>query len=298
MLWPEAAELHIVEQAIDAALFSGNTSALRILGYGEISSVVAATFDAGDFACKRLPLFDTPARLDAYRQCSDDYLAALTTAGVQVWPTVVRVLTRPDDERLAAYCVQPVLPADELLPAVFAQTDEANGVALFTRVRDTLLHGVGPRLGIDGQLSNWALHDGELVYLDVSTPMLRDADGREALDTDLFIASLPWLLRGLVRRFMLGDILDKYYEPRGVILDLLGNLYKERLERLVEPLRALANERLSPAISAAEVLRYYRADARMWALLQRLRRLDRAWQRVVRRRVYPFLLPGRIERHV
>ena len=33
-------------------------------------------------------------------------------------------------------------------------------------------------------------------------------------------------------------------------------------------------------------------------LLQRLRRLDRAWQRRVRRRVYPFLLPGRIERHV
>jgi hypothetical protein len=31
-------------------------------------------------------------------------------------------------------------------------------------------------------------------------------------------------------------------------------------------------------------------------LLQRLRRADRWWQRTVRRRPYPFLLPGRIDR--
>jgi hypothetical protein len=34
----------------------------------------------------------------------------------------------------------------------------------------------------------------------------------------------------------------------------------------------------------------------MWALLQILRRVDRSWQRGVRRRSYPFLLPGRIAR--
>ncbi len=34
----------------------------------------------------------------------------------------------------------------------------------------------------------------------------------------------------------------------------------------------------------------------MWALLLALRRLDRFWQLKVRRRAYPFLLPGRIER--
>jgi hypothetical protein len=36
----------------------------------------------------------------------------------------------------------------------------------------------------------------------------------------------------------------------------------------------------------------------MWGLLQRLRRIDRSWQRRVRRRQYPFLLPGKVERHV
>ena len=47
-----------------------------------------------------------------------------------------------------------------------------------------------------------------------------------------------------------------------------------------------------------EVLLGLRADARMWALLQRLRRADRWWQRRVRRRQYPFLLPGEVQRHV
>ena len=60
----------------------------------------------------------------------------------------------------------------------------------------------------------------------------------------------------------------------------------------------IVNTAVEPAIDEAEVRRYYREDAAMWALLQRLRRIDRAWQRRVRRRQYPFLLPGKVERHV
>ena len=37
--------------------------------------------------------------------------------------------------------------------------------------------------------------------------------------------------------------------------------------------------------------RYFARDKRLWLLMQRLRRADRAWQRRVRRRAYPFLLP-------
>jgi hypothetical protein len=34
----------------------------------------------------------------------------------------------------------------------------------------------------------------------------------------------------------------------------------------------------------------------MWEILLRLRRADRWWQRTVRRRGYPFLLPGPVDR--
>jgi hypothetical protein len=155
---------------------------------------------------------------------------------------------------------------------------------------------IGPQLGLDAQLSNWAWSDDGLRFLDISTPFLRDERGRESFDVELHLASVPWLLRGAVRRFALGAILDKYYDVRGALLDLAGNLHKERLARLVPAFLETANRVVEPAITAGEAARYYRDDARMWELLQRLRRADRWWQRTVRRRPYPFLLPGRIAR--
>jgi hypothetical protein len=58
----------------------------------------------------------------------------------------------------------------------------------------------------------------------------------------------------------------------------------------------MANHHVTPVIDRDEVVRWYRSDARTWEALLRLRRTDRWWQRHVRRRPYPFLLPGRIER--
>jgi len=87
-----------------------------------------------------------------------------------------------------------------------------------------------------------------------------------------------------------------------VILDLAGNLLKEGLERqlvwALEVSNGLATDEERGPITPEEARAYYQDDARTWALLQRLRRVDRAWQRKVRRRSYPFLLPGAIERYV
>ena len=115
---------------------------------------------------------------------------------------------------------------------------------------------------------------------------------------DVFLASLPWALRGVVKRRMIRGILDAYYSPRGVVRDLLANLFKEGLGDRLPELVTAAARRLAPPLTVDEVRRHYVQDARTWHLLQRLRRLDRAWQRHVRRRPYPFLLPGPVERHV
>ena len=57
-----------------------------------------------------------------------------------------------------------------------------------------------------------------------------------------------------------------------------------------------ANDVVSPAVTEDEVRSYYRSDARLWEVMLRLRRADRWWQATVRRRPYPFLLPGPIAR--
>jgi hypothetical protein len=294
-----APDLERLEQTIEDALSTGDESALHILGYGEITTVVAWPEASGPHACKRLPVFDDASRFSAYRSCFDQYLAALAASGIQIVETKLCPLDRPD-HRVVAYCVQAALDPSTLAPAVLRAADGTAAQAVLSEVVDHIAQTVTPTVGLDAQLSNWATDpngDG-LVYLDVTTPLLRDADGRDLLDTELFMASLPAPFRPVVRRFMLDDILDPYFEHRRTALDLAANLHKEGLARWVPDLTEIANVRLGTDLDVDEVARYYRSDARLWSLLQRARRVDRAWQRQVRRRPYPLLLPGPVDRRI
>jgi hypothetical protein len=293
----DATGLAELERRVDRALSAGDERGIEVLGYGEISCVLAWRDADNAYAAKRLPLFDTSTRLESYRKTFDSYLRALAKSGINV--VASRLESTPaTDGRIAAWCLQPLLDPHTVAPNWLKSAGADGARWIFNRIADHVVSTVGPRLGLDGQLSNWAAVDREVIYFDVTTPMMRNGGGREALDTDLFLASLPWALRGLVRRFLLRSILDKYYGPREVLLDLLGNLLKEGVANRLGLGLDVVNAAVDPAIDEAEVRRYYREDARMWALLQRLRRVDRAWQRRVRRRQYPFLLPGRVERHM
>ena len=75
-----------------------------------------------------------------------------------------------------------------------------------------------------------------------------------------------------------------------------ANLQKEGLSEWIPPALEVINAQVSPTVTPEEVERYYRSDARLWEAMLKLRRADRWWQRRVRRRDYPFLLPGHIDR--
>ncbi len=296
-------EVTWLEDEVAHALETGDVSDLEILGYGEISVVVALETDEGRFACKRLPRFADRTAFDRYAELLDDYLDALRSVGVE--PVSSELVPVPDDvdvdgkgdgesdSGLIAYCVQPAFDPSWLATNVL---HEPGSDVFLAEIVDTTVRTIGPRLGLDAQVSNWARVDGDLVYLDVTTPLMRSDDGSERLDTGIFLASLPWAMRGVVRRFLLSEILSHYYDARAALLDLAGNLVKERLDTHIPSAVALANAYVEPTITEHEARAYYQSDARTWGLLQRIRRVDRGWQKHVRRRVYPFLLPGRIER--
>jgi hypothetical protein len=290
-------DLGQLEAEVAEALRSGDESRLHVLGYGEISCVLAWPGADGPHACKRLPTFDDEPRYGAYRDLFHRYLDELRAAGVTVHDSRLEALPRPDG-RVVGYCVQPVLEGDELAPAVLRRSDRSTGRALLESIVSSIEATVSPTLGIDAQLSNWARAGSELVYLDVTTPLLRDDRGHDLLDIELFMASLPAAFRPIVRRFMLRDILDPYFAARPAALDLAANLSKEGLSEWTAELVAIANEGLGIDLTENEVQRYYRRDARLWSLLQRARRVDRSWQRHVRRRPYPFLLPGPVDRRL
>jgi hypothetical protein len=289
-------ELLALEGRVKAALDSGDPSRLPVLGYGEISLVLELETTAGAFAVRRLPPFPDPASFHRYRSCLEAYLAALQAAGIAVHDTTLVPIQ--SGREVIVYCAQPKLPAEAFLPRALAQATPEQAAARVAPVIERVIAAVGPHLGLDAQLSNWAQVGDRLLYVDVTTPLLRDDRGAERLDLEVFLASLPYLLRGLVRRFVLRGVLDAYYSPRGVLRDLLCNLFKEGLDRHLEVLLPAVNTHLDPPLRAEELRRHYAQDARTWAFLLLARRIDRAWQRHVRRRPYAFLLPRAIDRRL
>ena len=290
-----ADELAELEAAVRHALVTHDDSAVKVVGYGEITTVVEWFASGQPVACKRLPGLADAAAFESYRDGVERYIARLAATGVQVPETVVQS-TPAADGTVTAYCVQSLLPSASVVPRVMHERGRDAAVRIFEEILDRMGATVTDRVGLDAQLSNWSWHGGRLRYFDISTPLLRDERGRETFDVELLIASLPWALRGLVRTFFVDTIVDKYYTLRGGLLDLLGNMVKERLDELLPAFVDIANRVVSPPFTVTEIERYYRGDARLWALLLALRRADRWWQNRVRRRPYPFLLPRDLPR--
>lgn len=286
-----------LEGDVHRALASGTPGPLRVLGYGEISMVLGWPADAPRVACKRLPPFPSASAADAFEATLHAYLDRLAQRGVDVVDTTVHRITSAAARNgaVVVYCVQPVLPEDVLAPAVVRAGGTRAG-ELLRAIVDRTACVVDRNIGFDAQLSNWATVDGRLRYFDVTTPLLRGVEGVPELDTDVFLASLPWLLRAPVRRFVVPDIIERYHDVRRVLSDLAANLVKERLDSWIPTVVDAANGHLDVPLTEAQVRADYRSDARTWAALQAVRRVDRVWQTRVRRRPYPFLLPDRIER--
>jgi hypothetical protein len=290
-----AGDLVALHAAVERALEQGEEGELNVVGWGEISLGVGWPPEHPDHVAKRMPPFGSRAAFDSYAAALGDYVRALGDGGVQVVETEVLPVPVAGGS-VVAYAVQPILPAETLGPAVLGGADPAAGHPLVDVIVDATLGLVGPRLGLDPQLSNWSWSEGGgAVFFDVTTPFLRDDAGRDRMDFDVLLASFPWIARGALRRFVAPSIIAQYHDPRTVIVDACGNLIKERLEPWIPCFLERANRGLERPVDEHDVHAYYRSDARTWRWIQRVRHADRAWHRL-RGRTYPFLIPGEIER--
>lgn len=278
-----------LDAVVESAIRAGRAGDLQVLGFGEITLVIAWPPDHPVFAVKRLPRFPDAATLAAYGDLLDEYVSVLAGRGVRVLPTTLRT-TVGTDGGVHAYLVQPLVPRARLLTVVLEGAGRGRAAALLAAVAGSVRAAVDHRVGLDAQAGNWVLDEDGLACVDVSTPMLRDGGGRERLTLEPFLSVYPWTLRPLLRRVATG-VMGQYHDPRTVLVDVGSNLVKERLGGHLDELLAAANELVAPPIGREEVLRYFRSDRRLWLLMQRLRRADRTWQQRVRRRPYPFLLP-------
>ncbi|MGZ6707562.1 MAG: DUF6206 family protein [Solirubrobacteraceae bacterium] len=281
-----------LDATVEDAIRAGAPGGLRVLGYGELTLVIGWPTEQPVVAVKRLPPFTDADRLAAYAGLLERYVEMLRGRGVSVVAT--ELCSHPGPRgTVRAYLVQPLVPRERHLTAILATAEEPRARDLLEQVVENVHRCTDDVVGFDAQASNWWVDDdGGLGYFDVSTPMLRDRDGREQLDVALFLSVYPWIARPVLARIAPG-VMAQYHDPRVVLLDVASNLHKEGLDRCVPALLGVANKRLERPLTADDVRRYFRQDKLLWALMQRLRLADRAWQRDVRRRPYPLLLPPR-----
>ncbi|HEX6583640.1 MAG TPA: DUF6206 family protein [Thermoleophilaceae bacterium] len=284
-----ALDIERVDRAVEEAIRAGEPGSLRVLGYGEISVVVGWPCERPELAVKRLPPFRDQGQLDRYADLLERYTAALRGRGVQVVPTELRA-AKAGRGGPRAYLIQPLVPRERQLNVLLRKAPPEIGAALLDALAEQVALVVDPELGLDAQASNWAVEDGGLACFDVSTPLMRSRDGRHELDLSLFLSIYPWALRAVLVP-VAHSVMAQYHDARTVLLDAASNLVKERLERWLPAFLDAAGARVSPPLDESEVRRYFSRDKRLWLLMQGLRRCDRAWQRRVRRRDYPFLLP-------
>jgi hypothetical protein len=278
-----------LDRAVERLLVSGARGEIRLIGAGEMTCVL----EWRGHACKRLPPFTDQSRIDGYARLLEEYLARLRDCGVAVLDTRLHVVSRGGAHMV--YLAQPLIPADHCLPAWIRSATQADGIAMVRLVMDHVRRCTAKGVGIDANLSNWSVRDGQPLYFDVSTPMLRDADGRHRLDTEIFVATLPAMVRGLVRRYFVTELLDRYFDARTVYENLIGDLPNTRLDDLTMPLLAEANARLDRPLTLKQIEAYRREDWLTWRAIRQLLKLEQFWRRTILRAPNPHLLPSQFK---
>lgn len=322
--WPlkvDVGLLQCFEDALDVRRPEKSAIPARVLGFGEISTVLAIEAEGlRGFAFKRMPLFAHADEVSRYASAYQEYCRLLEQEIGLCLPSHSYAVVTGRTGRPVFYIIQRQLPAECIGNRLLHRVGK-EGVSILVRRVLEELHKVWlfngrqaeVQVAIDGQISNWAvasegngqppLGEARLWYLDTSTPLFRVA-GVEQLDTELFLRSAPSFLVWILRLFFLQDVVNRYYDFRRVVLDLAANFYKEQCAGFIPVVLETANRffaqeaaalDLAP-ISDREVAAYYREDAFIWQLYLCMRKMDRFLRSRLLRGHYPYLLPDKIKR--
>nr|MDO8117588.1 DUF6206 family protein [Candidatus Sigynarchaeota archaeon] len=307
------------ERTIDTVHPDKGGIPINILGFGEISLVFEFTSGKNTgYAFKRLPIFDSEEQVTRHVKAFLEYNKLLSEKiGIRV-PEASTAWFPACNGKITLYCIQeridPASVGNKVIHVV-----STNEVGMFVRSVLSELKKIWAfnktnpniQVGIDGQISNWCIKNFDgmhlpdsiiLDYLDTSTPMFR-VDGVEQMDAVLFLKSAPGVTRGALMG-MLEEVVNRYYDFRLVINDLIANFYKEQLPGAIPDVISVVNEFIGNEIpdygiapfTVDEIKSYYKRDKQIWTIFQGLRRFDRFVKTKIMRKTYDFYLPGKIKR--
>ncbi len=314
--------LHEFEQGLDPLDPENSAIPCRILGFGEISTVFEIQIEAcRGYAFKRMSVFETQSELDQYLENYLEYNRLLEEEIPIRLPSHGYACVPGPGGRPIFYIIQKKVASNSIGSQAIHLLSDDDSLRLFQIVLCELnkLWSYNRRekhiqVAIDGQISNWAIsgfdytkggigNQTNLIYLDTSTPQFQ-VNGVEQLDPELFLRSGPSFMAWIIRKFFLDDVMTRYYDPRKIIVDLIGNLYKEGKPELIPDMLAAANDFIDAEaelsdlepILESEIQAYYREDSVIWTLYAAMRRMDRFLHQNILRKEYPYILPGKVNR--
>lgn len=298
---------------------------IKMLGYGEISFVFEILEPScKNIAFKRLPLFSTEGQVKRHIDAYNRYNQILNDEiGIKIPPqdTAWFWMDEKKKKKISLYCMQEKLNPDSIGNKLIHTLPDPDVKKLFVqilkefkKVWDFNRNNEEIKVGLDGQISNWSLinydpgnpkidDNSQYKYIDTSTPMYR-INGEEAMDAVLFLKSAPGFIRWLLKLLFLDEVMDRYYDLRSVIIDLIANFYKEQRSELIPDLVTLSNEfikkdlvefELEP-LTVEEIAKYYKGDKQIWEIFQGMRKFDKFMKTKIFRMGYDFYLPGKIKR--
>ncbi len=309
------------EKTIDTIHPETGKIPIKILGFGEMSLVFEIIGDPEHLAYKRIPIFDNEKQVRRHVWAYNEYCRILEKQIGLILPEHQVIWFLDNKGKIQFYSVQAKIDPESVGNKIIHQVsdDEVEILVLlvlreFKKVWTLNKQKEDIEIGLDGQISNFVLIDydaknpfvnenSRLLYLDTSTPFLRK-NSVEAMEAELFLNSTPSFLRFLIKAFFIQDVLDRYYDLRLVIIDLLANFFKEQLPKIIPRLIKRVNKFLKEEasefeldpITFIEVQKYYKSDKLIWVIFQNARRIDRYIKTKLLKKTYDFYLPEKIKR--
>ncbi len=310
-----------LELTIDTVNPEGGKVPIKILGYGEITLVFEIVNDKYNYAYKRLPVFETREQAKKHEHIFLEYNRFLNEEIKINTPPLEIKWFETDKGKIIFYAIQEKIPSESVGNKVIHQVGkndikilvlkalrEMKKVWSFNEENKTF------DVGLDGQISNFAVtnynpnnpkidENSQLIYIDTVPPFYRK-NGVEAMEIELLTRSMPSFIRGLLKLIFLQDLIDRYYDWRLVLIDLVANFFKEQKSELIPSLIKVVNSFLREEASSfniepltlEEIEKYYKSDKFIWVLYQRMRLFDRFIKTKLLRKKYDYYLPGKIER--
>lgn len=308
------AALARLEERLDPA--QPQSAGLTVLAYGEISAALVVDSEPAleGYVVKRMSGFADDQAAAEYVSLLREYLQRLTDLGLRTLATEPITIRRPGMGP-TVFLMQRLQERDLLGNQILHDADDdqlAKALAaVLDRVATVLAANAvspGDEISIDAQLSNWVFGGSDPVLIDVGTPFIRRR-GSHAFDQEILLSAVPPVIRNYYRwKGTASEYMDDYFDARLIAVDILGNFHKEgAVERLPTGLSAVNHWLAGPGstlpqpcgltgpVTADEVAEYYKKDAATLELFLRVRHMDRAVRRLVRR-PYDFILPGPVER--